>query len=265
MSNDTTRLAQLEFHFAPLCQCGCGQPLKISKYPDRQSKYIAGHHAKSLKIPFAERFWSHVQILGLDDCWLWQAAVVKGYGKFKADNRKMLASHRIAYELTYGPVPDGLLVCHECDTPLCCNPKHLFAGTPKDNTQDMIKKGRKPDVTGELHGMAKLSGAQVVEMRCLYADGINSQEELATMYGIAVSTVWRIVSGKEWMHVGGPITTQHARRPSTRVTKISADQVREIRIRHAREGMHQKILALEYGVCREYIGQILRREVWRDI
>jgi uncharacterized protein (DUF433 family) len=254
MSKDTTRDAQLEFHFAPVCQCGCGQPLEIARNSSRQAKYVVGHHAKSLKIPFAQRFWSHVAIKGPDECWLWQAAVVKGYGKFKADDRKMLASHRIAYELTKGPIPEGLLVC-----------QHLFAGTPKDNTQDMVKKGRKGDVTGELHGRAKLTNERVIEMREIYAQGGISREELAERYGVAATTVHNIVSGRDWMHVGGPITTQHARRPSTRITKISANEVREIRDRYSKGGIRHQNLADEYGVCREYISQIIRGEVWRNI
>lgn len=200
MQDHTTRLAQLEFHFAPLCQCGCGQPLKIAEKPSRQAKYIPGHHAKSLKIPFAPRFWSHVNILGEDDCWLWQAAIVKGYGKFKDDNRKHLASHRIAYELTYGPIPEGLLVCHECDTPLCCNPAHLFVGTPKDNMQDMVKKGRKGDAKGVKHGGAILTDEQVIEIRRLSNAG-HSGKELARQFGVGDTQIYRIVHRLRWSHI----------------------------------------------------------------
>jgi hypothetical protein len=57
-------------------------------------------------------------------------------------NRRMVYAHRLAYELAIGPIPDGLLVCHHCDQTLCCNPTHLFLGTPRDNSQDMVAKGR---------------------------------------------------------------------------------------------------------------------------
>ena len=90
-----------------------------------------------------ERFWSRVDTSkGRFACWEWQSfRNEKGYGKMYFMG-KMKRAHRIAYELENGPVPDGLLVCHICDNPPCCNPWHLAAATPKQNTQDMINKGR---------------------------------------------------------------------------------------------------------------------------
>lgn len=63
------------------------------------------------------------------------------YGQLQVNNRAVLA-HRISYEQHIGPIPEGLLVLHRCDTPRCIEPSHLFLGTPKDNTQDMLSKGR---------------------------------------------------------------------------------------------------------------------------
>lgn len=56
--------------------------------------------------------------------------------------RKTYLTHRVSWILERGPIPDGMLVCHKCDNPLCINIEHLFLGTYKDNTQDMLKKGR---------------------------------------------------------------------------------------------------------------------------
>lgn len=90
-----------------------------------------------------QRFWSRVdQSAGRFGCWPWTGSrKEKGYGQtyFMGKN---VRTHRLAYELEYGPVPNGLLVCHFCDNPTCCNPWHLVAATAKDNTQDMISKGR---------------------------------------------------------------------------------------------------------------------------
>lgn len=80
-------------------------------------------------------------------CWEWQGGRTKGvgksfsYGRTLVNKKKMLA-HRYAWTLKFGPVPEGMMVCHKCDNPPCCNPSHLFLGTGKDNTQDALKKGR---------------------------------------------------------------------------------------------------------------------------
>ena len=90
-----------------------------------------------------ERFWSHIdQSGGERACWLWlRHRQNKGYGFVKWHGRPRLA-HRIAYTLTYGPIPDGIEVMHICDTPACCNPSHLRLGTHADNMADMANKGR---------------------------------------------------------------------------------------------------------------------------
>lgn len=88
-----------------------------------------------------ERFWSHVDKKSTDECWNWKNGLTSdGYGKFKAKYKTLIAS-RVAYYLTYGEYDKSLLVCHKCDNPKCCNPKHLFLGTNKDNLQDCAKKG----------------------------------------------------------------------------------------------------------------------------
>lgn len=93
--------------------------------------------------PLPERFWEKVNVKGVNDCWEWNACQYKnGYGKFALTRSNAVYSHRLAYELTYGSIPNGLYVCHSCDNPRCCNPNHLFAGTQTDNMQDCKRKGR---------------------------------------------------------------------------------------------------------------------------
>lgn len=89
---------------------------------------------------YSNRFWSKVN--RTDTCWLWTAGKNNhGYGTFKL-NDKPRKAHRIAYELSVGPIPHGLNVLHHCDNPPCVNPNHLFIGTQEDNVRDMTFKSR---------------------------------------------------------------------------------------------------------------------------
>lgn len=94
---------------------------------------------------FEARFWAKVAVAGPDECWEWTASKTQhGYGQIMvtASPRKITRAHRAAWVLTCGPVPDGMVVCHRCDNPGCCNPAHLFVGTQLDNIADMVAKGR---------------------------------------------------------------------------------------------------------------------------
>ena len=75
-------------------------------------------------------------------CWIWMGYLNSGgYGSFYVDGQ-LRSAHRVSWELHYGPIPEGLNVCHHCDVPGCVNPDHLFVGTQKDNIRDALNKGR---------------------------------------------------------------------------------------------------------------------------
>lgn len=88
----------------------------------------------------------------LGHCWIWKgSAFQSGYGRY-FHHQMCYRAHRVAFFLEYGEIPENLFVCHRCDNPLCVNPLHLFLGTPKDNTYDMIDKGRLNPSRGENKG-----------------------------------------------------------------------------------------------------------------
>lgn len=90
----------------------------------------------------ADRLWARVDKTG--DCWVWQGARTPwGYGVIYT-GKGNARTHRVAFELTNGPIPPGLIVMHTCDNPPCCRPDHLKLGTHRDNTLDMVAKARHP-------------------------------------------------------------------------------------------------------------------------
>lgn len=90
-----------------------------------------------------QRFEKFVMPEPMSGCWLWDGAVNdKGYGQIGMGRGSAKYAHRVSYELHKGKIPKGLHICHHCDNPICVNPNYLFAGTRKDNMQDMIMKGR---------------------------------------------------------------------------------------------------------------------------
>ena len=104
-----------------------------------------------ISAPLEERFWSGVDRRGPDECWNWTRARqtrglkygIIGIGSRLDGSKRAVLAHRLAWQLTHGPLArQGLKVLHRCDNPLCCNPAHLFLGTQADNVADMFSKGR---------------------------------------------------------------------------------------------------------------------------
>lgn len=157
----------------------------------------------------SERFWKKVKKgSSIDSCWLWIGAQDGyGYGQLATGSmidgsRRRERAHRIAYELTIGPIPDGLEVLHKCDNPPCCNPTHLFLGTQTQNIEDMKRKGRAKSLQGEAKSNAVLSDEIVCKLRILYEQGGISQRKAGRLLGLNENTAKAALSGKSWKHVG---------------------------------------------------------------
>ena len=147
-------------------------------------------------VPIAEKL-AIKSVTSESGCRLWVGSVSpKGYGVLEV-NKKARFTHRVAYEIAYGPIPDGLLVCHRCDTPACINPEHLFLGTNADNMADMVSKNRQARIRGEGHVRAKLNLEQVHAI--LASDKTNLA--LAVEYGVSKSLISHIRTGRNWHYV----------------------------------------------------------------
>ncbi len=131
-----------------------------------------------------------------DDCILWPASTNQGgYGHVWVGG-KLKQTHRYAYELEHGPIPDGMCVLHVCDVRRCYNPAHLWLGTRKDNNTDRSVKNRTARLHGERNPNARLTNEQAEQIRRRY-DRTN-REELMREYGISRSAFYKALGGRTY-------------------------------------------------------------------
>lgn len=147
-----------------------------------------------------ERFWGKVNIKSDNECWEWTAGgLPQGYGRILIQRRGIL-THRLAYELTHGPIPKGMCILHKCDNPPCCNPNHLFLGTYLDNNRDKSAKKRINPPYGTKEPNHKLTEKDVVKIRQLYKNG-TYQKNIATQFNVSQHLISLIVRKKAWKHI----------------------------------------------------------------
>ena len=190
------------------CCCGCGERTGISTGNDAYNgyikgepiRYIVGHSTRISWAALPEIFWSRVNQDDPNGCWPWTGRVVGGYGQVSVEGKQYRAN-RIAWILTSGEIPDGLLVRHLCNNPSCCNPNHLALGTQRDNVDDMTRAGRQ--ARGEGHGMAALTDEQVLEIYARCTSGIGGQRGIAKDYGVSQYCVSCIATGRTHSYLTG--------------------------------------------------------------
>lgn len=169
-------------------------------------------------------FWDRVDRSGGNDaCWPWRGALRGGraskmssqYGVTRWLGHKKRTAHRVAFELANYRVTPDVFVCHACDNPPCCNPRHLFAGDAAANMKDREVKGRgvrvsgeahfsraRPELVarGERHGAAKVNEETVLLIRDLSFHGA-TPIELASKFNLSRRAVDNIVHRRTWRHV----------------------------------------------------------------
>lgn len=211
------------------------------------------------------RFWSKATLTANPDkCWIWNGTVrdnIKPYGRFSIQN-KDYSSHRVAYLLYNKKDPGEMHVLHSCDNHRCINPAHLFLGTNNDNVQDKVSKGRQARNKSAMKGKenpkiklwnnpaSKLTESQWHEVYSLYISG-ERVIDIASKFNLSrhgVTNLVRIMGGNTKMR-----------------TKLTEEQVKNIREAYDKNKGNGKCLAKEYGVTNKAIYDIVNRKVWKHL
>jgi hypothetical protein len=150
--------------------------------------------------PIEERFWRF--IVKNESCWSWTGNKALGYGRISTGKKPyvLILAHRLSWEIhNKQKIPEGMFVMHKCDNPECCNPDHLMIGTPKENTQDMIAKGRKRVVAplGTENGKSVLDEEKV---RFIRSSDL-PHAKLAKLLEVSPSCVRDVRIGRTWGHI----------------------------------------------------------------
>lgn len=186
---------RVSYHNSPILDSGSSDKLSRTGRVREPREGLKGGRYRSYTI--ADRLHART-IKQPSGCWEVQGWALPHSGHVQIATTKgqpTIRAHRLAWELTNGPIPAGLNVLHKCDNPRCVNPEHLFLGTQRDNILDSINKGRY-----NAFGIQKLNAAQVLEIRALAKRGVR-QKDIAKQFGIARNTVSGIVNRVCWKHL----------------------------------------------------------------
>lgn len=189
-----------------------------------------------------------------DECWEWTGAINKNQGMISVANSKLRGAHIVAWEIANGAdVPAGLVVRHRCDNGICTNPGHLEIGTHADNVQDMFDRGRRDGVSNA--GSRHRTPEEVEEVKRLHAEG-RSFSDIARRLGGTRQSAAKIVRGESYQNAG--------RRKSS-LTKLSDNQVRELRSLYASGDYSQQDLANKFGIHQTAASLIIRGKTYPHV
>jgi hypothetical protein len=210
-----------------------------------------------------ENIWNFIDKRGEHECWPWIGAKSKkGYGVIGIKHRvyrvnRIVCWFRDSGSISLRATPNGhdrKIALHSCDNPTCCNPKHLSVGLPKDNTQDMIKKGRRACTKGEMGGSAKLSHEDVQRIRETRLFGAK-QKDLAAIYGVSGPTISTTQTGGYYDCVPNPAFIPR--------NKLTTEEAFFIRLQK-KAGATSKALCMLYDVKKDVIKDLLRGRTYRE-
>lgn len=206
-------------------------------------------------LPPEKSFWYFVE--KTESCWIWIGTQARlGYGRFLRSY-----AHRFSYELHFGKIPDDKVVCHKCDNPSCIRPDHLFLGTMKENTQDMLRKRRHQH--GEKHAHHILTEKQAIEIKKKWSEGAFGAD-LAKEYGVHIATISDLINGRTWTHL--PIMPLLIPRPVPRKKmSLTEEQVKQIRKIYVEEKTSYSKLAKKYDVSKSVIRDVIIRNTWKNL
>lgn len=145
-----------------------------------------------------ERFWKYVAIGKPNECWEWIGTITAERGQFSF-GKNFTGAHRFSFWIHTGIWPGDLCVCHSCDNKICVNPKHLWLGTAKENTQDAVSKGRM--ARGSKHHNAKLNEYKVSWIKQLLDTKRYTQRTIASVFGVHSAAISSIKHGRTWSWV----------------------------------------------------------------
>lgn len=137
-------------------------------------------------------FWNFVSVAGPDECWNWTGKLDRhGYGVYRKGGKTY-----IAHRCTYGRIPAGMDLLHSCNNRRCCNPRHLRPGTPKENSDDMMRSGR------QRNGRKRIfTPDDIYTIRCLALYNFEKLVDIAKKMQTEPVTIGCIVREKTWKRI----------------------------------------------------------------